>query len=163
MIGDPVNLASRLEGLNKEFGTSILIGPTTFQFARYEIIARRLDQVTVKGKSEAVDVYELLDMHEGWGPPNIPDWVRIYEAGLNAYLTRDLDDAIERFNQTNALRPGGDLASQVMIQRCQKIANERMTEKMISTQKNENLLSQDAELVKEDDSGTGVKGIDPDT
>ena len=163
VIGDPVNLASRLEGLNKEFGTSILIGPTTFQFARYEIIARRLDQVTVKGKSEAVDVYELLDMHEGWGPPNIPDWVRIYEAGLNAYLTRDLDDAIERFNQTNALRPGGDLPSRVMIQRCQKIASDRMTEKMISTQKSENLLSQDAELVKEDVTEPEVKGIDPDT
>jgi hypothetical protein len=50
-----------------------------------------------------------------------------------------------------------------MIQRCQKIASDRMTEKMISTQKSENLLSQDSELVKADVTEPEVKGIDPDT
>ena len=134
VIGDPVNLAARLEGLNKEFGTSILIGPTTYQFARYEIIVRRLDQVIVKGKTEAVDVYELLEMHDGWGPPVIPEWVQIYEEGLKAYLVRDLSSAIEYFTKANALRPGGDYASGVMIERCQGITRELAGEKLISAE-----------------------------
>ena len=134
VIGDPVNLAARLEGLNKEFGTSILIGPTTYQFARYEIIVRRLDQVIVKGKTEAVDVYELLEMHDGWGPPVIPEWVQIYEEGLKAYLVRDLSSAIEYFTKANALRPGGDYASGVMIERCQGIMRKHAGEKLISAE-----------------------------
>ena len=134
VIGDPVNLAARLESLNKEFGTSILIGPTTYQFARYEIIVRRLDQVIVKGKTEAVDVYELLEMHDGWGPPVIPEWVRIYEEGLKAYLVRDLSIAIEYFTKANALRPGGDYASGVMIERCQGIMRKHAGENLISAE-----------------------------
>lgn len=134
VIGDPVNLAARLEGLNKEFGTSILIGPTTYQFARYEIIVRRLDQVIVKGKTEAVDVYELLEMHDGWGPPVIPEWVQIYEEGLKAYLVRDLSIAVEHFTKASALRSGGDYASTVMIKKCQEIMREQMSNNLISAE-----------------------------
>ena len=50
VIGDPVNLASRLEGLNKTYGTRIMIGPSTYELAKYDIIVRRLDYVNVKGK-----------------------------------------------------------------------------------------------------------------
>lgn len=134
VIGDPVNLAARLEGLNKEFGTSILIGPTTYQFARYEIIVRRLDQVIVKGKTEAVDVYELLEMHDGWGPPVIPEWVQIYEEGLKAYLVRDLSSAVQHFTKASALRSGGDYASTVMIKRCQEIMREQVGNNLISAE-----------------------------
>ena len=132
VIGDPVNLSSRLEGLNKQYNTSILIGPTTYQFARYDIVARRLDQVVVKGKTEAVDVYELLEMHDGWGPPNIPEWVLTYERGLAAFLVRDFTKAIEYFNKANDLRPGGDSPSEVMVERCQAALHELSKERLIA-------------------------------
>ena len=95
---------------------------------------RRLDQVIVKGKTEAVDVYELLEMHDGWGPPVIPEWVQIYEEGLKAYLVRDLSRAIEYFTKANALRSGGDNASGVMIERCHGIMREHAGEKLISAE-----------------------------
>ena len=59
-IGDIVNLASRLEGANKAFGTKILIGPDTFAAVKDEVVARPLADVAVVGRQEAVWVYELM-------------------------------------------------------------------------------------------------------
>ncbi len=60
VIGDTVNLASRLEALNKHYGTRILISETTLAAAGAAICARPVDRVSVKGKTTAVTVYELL-------------------------------------------------------------------------------------------------------
>lgn len=59
-IGDTVNLASRLEGLNKQFGTRIIISESTWKAVRHAIEARRIGQVRVKGRSEAVGIFEPL-------------------------------------------------------------------------------------------------------
>src|SRR5262249_32746116 len=59
-MGDGMNLASRLEGANKSFGTLIMIGARTYALAKDQIEARELDRVRVAGKTEAVTVYELL-------------------------------------------------------------------------------------------------------
>jgi adenylate cyclase len=62
VIGDGVNLAARLEGLNKQYGTSIMISETTYQKVRGRFHCRYLDEVVVKGKTEAVRIYELIDV-----------------------------------------------------------------------------------------------------
>ena len=62
VIGDAVNLASRLEGLNKYYDTSILISESTFEEARAGIVVRPIDWVSVKGRTEGVLVYELIGL-----------------------------------------------------------------------------------------------------
>ena len=63
VMGDVVNLASRLESANKQFGTSILISENTMRMAGEHIEVREIDKIVVKGKSESVRVYELLSLH----------------------------------------------------------------------------------------------------
>jgi adenylate cyclase len=63
VLGDPVNLASRLEGVNKEFGTSIIISRSVHEAVRDSVEARALGTIMVKGKTEEVEIYELLGMN----------------------------------------------------------------------------------------------------
>ncbi|MBC7474825.1 MAG: adenylate/guanylate cyclase domain-containing protein [Candidatus Sericytochromatia bacterium] len=68
VIGDTVNTAARLEGLNKEFSTGIIISQSTYELITNEIDVRSLGPVPVKGKSEAIHVYEVLGLStEGKG------------------------------------------------------------------------------------------------
>ena len=62
VMGDAVNLASRLEGLNKYYGTEVLVSERTYREAQAVVRARPVDWVAVKGKAEAVLVYELLGL-----------------------------------------------------------------------------------------------------
>ncbi len=64
-IGDGVNLASRLEGTSKQYGTDIVISENTYQAYKEWLWVRELDLITVKGKSEPVRIYELLGFKEG--------------------------------------------------------------------------------------------------
>jgi adenylate cyclase len=64
-MGDGMNLASRLEGANKAYGSLIMIGPRTYELAHEFIEVRELDKVRVAGKTEAVKVYELLALKGG--------------------------------------------------------------------------------------------------
>jgi adenylate cyclase len=61
VMGDPVNLASRLEGLNKEYGTEIIISRFTYEKVKNDFLCRPLGTVQVKGKKEPVEIYELVD------------------------------------------------------------------------------------------------------
>ena len=70
-IGDSVNLASRLEGLNKFYGTRILISETTLRAAGGSLLARMVDLVTVKGKEQAIAIHELLAMRGEASPEAI--------------------------------------------------------------------------------------------
>ena len=67
-MGDAVNLASRLEGANKAFGTRILLGASTYDAAREHILAKPLCRLGVVGKSEPVAVYELVAMADEASP-----------------------------------------------------------------------------------------------
>ena len=62
VLGDDVNLASRLEGANKEYGTNIMISDSTFEFCKEKILARELDVIRVKGKNKPTKVYELISI-----------------------------------------------------------------------------------------------------
>ncbi len=116
VIGDSVNLASRLEGLNKQYSTSIMISEHTYQAAD-GVLARPLDLVSVKGKSEAVLVYELLAMDES--DSELTELARIHTFAVESYCDQDWSAAIQMFEQVLKLRPD-DPPSLQMIERCRQ-------------------------------------------
>jgi len=119
VIGDPVNVASRLEAVNKRYGTEILIGEDTRAAAGNAVVVRRLDRVAVYGRMQGLWMFELLDVaaEESARPP---DWVRSYEAGLDAYAVREWQAAIAHFKLAESDR-GGDRPSRLLIERCRRL------------------------------------------
>jgi adenylate cyclase len=118
VIGDAVNVASRLEAVNKRYGTEILIGEDTRAAAGDVILVRRLDQVAVYGRTRGLAVYELLGMADDDASQS-PEWVEAYEAGLDAYSCRDWTGAIALFETATAAR-GDDPPSRIFMERCRK-------------------------------------------
>ncbi len=90
-IGDSVNLASRLEGLNKQYGTTILVSDDVYQRAKAAFAFRKIDVVAVKGKSNAITVFELLG--EVGIPGLISEELARYEQALALYVAGDFAKA----------------------------------------------------------------------
>ena len=109
-LGDGVNLASRMEGVNKEYGTQVLITESTFtRLRRPRIACRRVDRIAVKGRRAATDIYEALGEPESVDR-GLLDAARVYEAALEAYFARDFAGAARGFAQGRndaVRRPGG--------------------------------------------------------
>lgn len=121
-MGDTVNLSSRLEGLNKYFGTQILISEQTRQLACEVIETRFIGVVTVSGRSIPVRVYELI-CKRGEISQSQKDFVSKYEQGMELYLGRKFTEAAALFEKLSAAHPS-DLATSLMPDRChQLIAN----------------------------------------
>ncbi|MDO8721497.1 MAG: GAF domain-containing protein [Syntrophales bacterium] len=110
LIGDGVNLASRMEGLCKQYHASILISENTYRI-------REVDRVQVKGKTQSVGVYEVLDHHLEETYPNMMDVLNHFRDGLALYRCRDWDRAISRFNDALRINPSESLC-QMYIDRC---------------------------------------------
>ena len=110
-IGDGVNLASRLEGLNKQYGTTLLASEEVFKRARHRFAFRRLDTVAVKGKSQAIGVYELLGELEQSAVP--AEVVKRYEEALGVYCAGDFAKARSLLVQNPSDGP-----SRVLAERC---------------------------------------------
>jgi adenylate cyclase len=115
VIGDAVNVASRLEGANKEYGTEIIIGEETRRLAGDTIHVREIDRLMVYGRAGGIAIYELLDMAEHEVTP--PDWVALYASGLAAYRKRDFPAAIGFFRRVLAAR-ASDQPARIMLERC---------------------------------------------
>ena len=115
VIGDAVNVASRLEGANKQYGTNIIIGEETRRLAGDRILVRELDRLMVYGRAGTLTIYELLGIAESGTKP--PEWVALYETGLAAYRARDFAGATAFFQEVLANRPG-DRPAQLMLERC---------------------------------------------
>jgi adenylate cyclase len=121
-LGDPVNLGSRLEGLNKIYGTDILIGEETARLVKDSFLLREIDYVRVKGKEKPVRVYELLGNKDFSLPSEKEEAFQIYSAGLEAYRSRRWKDAIDLFERGQKFY-SDDKTFEVMAQRsrlCQK-------------------------------------------
>jgi len=116
MMGNTVNTAARLEGVNKVYGMYTMIGETTYQEAGDGVFSREVDSVNVVGKQEPVKVYELLG-YPGDIDDRLRETVDRYHRGLYAYRDQDWDKAAEMFNAALALSPG-DGPSQSMLLRC---------------------------------------------
>jgi adenylate cyclase len=117
VIGDAVNVASRLEGANKEYGTDIIIGEETRRLAGDRIEVRELDRLTVYGREGGLAIYELLGIAEGAANP--PVWAALYERGLAAYRARDFAGATNLFQQVLAARPA-DEPARILLARCRE-------------------------------------------
>lgn len=91
-IGDEMNLAARLEGANKNYGTLIMMGPGTYEAVKNQVEARELDRIRVAGKSNAATVYELLAMR-GELDAEKRKVVDLYAQALIAYRNRQFADA----------------------------------------------------------------------
>jgi adenylate cyclase len=92
-IGDTVNLASRLEGLNKSYGTEILLSAATYELVKSRVVARPIDRVAVKGKHASILIYELLGLANEVEPA-IEAHANRHADALESYFARRWDDAI---------------------------------------------------------------------
>ncbi len=112
-IGDNVNLASRVEGLNKAYGTTILMTEDTFQEVRDSVVARRIDRVAVKGRTSGTLIYELVGMQAD-GDLSTRERLAAYEAALDDYFERRFEQAAAAFS---TLANSGDAPAAVLAAR----------------------------------------------
>jgi adenylate cyclase len=117
VVGDAVNLASRLEGLNKTYGTETLIGEQTAAMAGDAFRLREVDSVRVLGKQLAVRIYELLGEAGETLDPQREKAIGHYAAGLASYRERRFDAALAELEAALALEPG-DGPSRTLAERC---------------------------------------------
>jgi adenylate cyclase len=121
VIGDGVNLAARLEGANKYYSTSLLISEFTLQALQQQYVSWEVDVMRVKGKSEPVSVFEILDYHTEETFPNRDAVVEVYTRGLALYRGRNWADAEACFQKALSLNSYHSLP-QVYIERCRHFA-----------------------------------------
>ncbi|OQY79363.1 MAG: hypothetical protein B6D45_00920 [Ignavibacteriales bacterium UTCHB3] len=116
LMGDNVNLASRLEGANKAYGTFIMIADSTYELVKNEFVTRELDLLVVKGKTHPVKVYELIADANEHLPESRIKCVKLYTEAMEKYRNRDFQDAIKGFTEALNIDPG-DGPSKVYIER----------------------------------------------
>jgi len=119
VMGDTVNLASRLEGLNKLYGTGILISDAAYQAAREHIVARPVGVVRVKGKRECVEVWEPLSLASEHDTDDC-ELARLFIEGLDSYVAGDFRRAADCYRTSLRLKPG-DRPSSVLLERCREL------------------------------------------
>jgi adenylate cyclase len=117
VIGDTVNVASRLEGANKQYGTQILIGAETKRLVGDAMITREIDNIAVYGRAEGLAVHELIGLSDQTGTP---DWLAAYEDGLAKYRHRDFSNAMISFRAVLSMRPHDEPAA-LMVDRCRSL------------------------------------------
>jgi adenylate cyclase len=122
LLGDEVNLASRLEGLNKLYGTAIIASAAVMDEAGGGFEWRRLDRVAVKGRTQGTLVCELLGQ-KGSVPADILAARDAYERALDAYFAADFVRAGDLFDEAARLRPG-DLGAPMMRERAHELADD---------------------------------------
>lgn len=115
-IGDNVNLASRMEGLNKIYGTNIIITEKTYDIIKDKFETRRLDKVKVKGKENSILIYELVCSKNKLSIKQ-HDFIDAFEKGLQLYFENKWQESIQSFQ--NALVFQNDKATNIFITRCQ--------------------------------------------
>lgn len=119
VIGDAVNLASRLEGLNKFYGTEIIIGETTRAAVGDRVVVRELDRVAVYGRTGSTGVYELIALSAG-STDAAAAWIAVYERGLALYRERRWAEAVSILQKVAALKGEEDRPAGLLIERARQ-------------------------------------------
>ena len=124
VLGDAVNLTSRLEGLNKLYGTSILGSRETKQESGNVFEWRYIDRVAVRGRTKSTDIFELI----GYSGSVATSKLRIrdeYETGLEKYFAKDFEGATARFEAVLSHDPQ-DIAARVLLARCSELSHQAL-------------------------------------
>jgi adenylate cyclase len=116
IISSAVNLASRLEGVNKLYGTWVLATDATIQETKGRFLTRRLDRIRVMGINEAVRVYEILDFKAD-APDALFEKAYLFHKALDRFEERNWKDAQDAFNEVKKLYPD-DGPSSLYMERC---------------------------------------------
>ena len=117
VIGDGVNLASRLEGACKQYHAHLLVSEYTWSQLKGTYRGREVDRLVVKGKTQPVGVIEIVDYHTDETFPNAMQVLNWFREGVAAYRKKRWDDAVNAFQKALALNPN-DYASEMYIGRC---------------------------------------------
>ncbi len=121
VIGDSVNLASRLEAANKFYGTGILLSEQTVADLKGDHVLREIDLIRVKGKDRPVAVFEALGYHTEESFPQLKKTLRAFAEGLRRYRAREWDRAASHFERALEAHPG-DTPSSLYLDRCRQYA-----------------------------------------
>lgn len=122
LLGDNVNLGSRLEGTNKTYGTHIIVSEVTYDMAKDVVHGRILDAVRVKGKKDPVRIYEIIS--KGPMPPATAAFVGPFEKGFAHFQAQRWDEAEACFKTATEARPGGDPPSALFLERVEHFREE---------------------------------------
>jgi class 3 adenylate cyclase len=118
IISNAVNLASRLEGVNKQYGTWVLASDTTIKETKGKLLTRRLDRVRVVGIDEAVRIHEVLELKAD-ASDALFEQVYLFNKAMDLYEARDWKGAHDSFSQVIKLFPN-DGPSPVYLERCRQ-------------------------------------------
>jgi adenylate cyclase len=110
VIGDSVNLASRLEGLTRVYGVDILVGASAAELVREEVHLRSVARVQVKGKIKPVDVFTFVGARDEKVDPEFLKWLETYEEGLEKFRARDFTESKILFSRFLEFYPDDPLA-----------------------------------------------------
>ena len=132
MIGDTVNLASRLEGVNKVYGTWIMCSEDTWNMANTgenqgKITVRRLDRVRVVGRSTPVQLYNVMGFTEELTKLEL-DEIDVFNQALDKYLLKQFTDAGKLFVKASKMLPDGDPTALVFADRCKTYIKKGVSE-----------------------------------
>lgn len=116
VIGDAVNVSSRLEQLTKEYRCDIILSEFTYSLCSDRIWVRELDKVRVKGKNQPIGIYELVQNRAEPLDGETQKFLELYSNGRDAYIARNFPKAISCFEAALAMRPS-DRAVEVHIER----------------------------------------------
>jgi adenylate cyclase len=121
VMGDSVNLASRLEGINKEYGTRVVISEFTYDRVKDDFFCRELDAVRVKGKARPVKIFELVAFRSEEDPRT--EIIEPFAQALVNYRAQEWDRAEEKFHEVLSMIPE-DAAAQLYLQRIANLREE---------------------------------------
>ncbi|MDJ0706958.1 MAG: GAF domain-containing protein [Leptolyngbyaceae cyanobacterium MO_188.B28] len=116
VIGDGVNLSSRLEGITKEYGCDIVLSEHTYELCKDKIWVRELDRTRVKGKATPVNIYQLIGSSQDPLDPKMKEFLELYKSARESYTSMQFHEAIRLFEQAKTILPD-DRAVATHIQR----------------------------------------------
>ncbi len=118
VIGDGVNLASRLESACKKYRARLLASELTVKKLKGTYRSREVDRVVVKGKTQPVGVFEIVDYHTDESFPNLMAVLSAFKFGLKCYREARWDEAIKAFGEALGMNPD-DYPSKLYVERCE--------------------------------------------
>jgi adenylate cyclase len=120
VIGDAVNVTSRLEGLTKDYGRDLLVGEAAADLIEDTYRLQFVDRVTMKGKTKPLRIYSVVSRLDAVLDPKIATYLEAYELAHVSYLAGRLQEASALFEKCVDYAPGDPLL-QVYIERCTKL------------------------------------------